>query len=92
MDRIESWGNTITNLTMYDIKSMYNQVRPRARDLPRALPPPRPPRPLLLCVSPLPSPRLVFVPCFVFRSSIASFDASPSVIADDDGRPLCGDL
>jgi hypothetical protein len=27
MDRIESLGNTISNLTMYDIKSMYNQVR-----------------------------------------------------------------
>jgi epsin len=27
MDRIESLGNTLSNLTMYDIKSMYNQVR-----------------------------------------------------------------
>jgi hypothetical protein len=27
MDRIESLGNTISNLTMYDIKSMYTQVR-----------------------------------------------------------------
>ena len=73
MDRIESWGNTITNLTMYDIKSMYNQVRPRARDLPRALPPPRPPRPLLLRVSPpvsvssrlRPVFRVLFFHCFI---------------------------
>lgn len=27
MDRIESLGNTISNLTLYDIKSMYTQVR-----------------------------------------------------------------
>ncbi|KAF8470914.1 hypothetical protein DFH94DRAFT_637373 [Russula ochroleuca] len=27
MDRIESLGNTISNLTMYDIKSMYNQAK-----------------------------------------------------------------
>ena len=27
MDRIESLGNTLSNLTMYDIKSMYTQVR-----------------------------------------------------------------
>jgi hypothetical protein len=35
MDRLESLGNTISNLTMYDIKSMYTQVRvqPFARDI-----------------------------------------------------------
>lgn len=27
MDRIESLGNTISNITLYDIKSMYTQVR-----------------------------------------------------------------
>lgn len=27
MDRLESIGSTLSNLTMYDIKSMYNQVR-----------------------------------------------------------------
>ncbi len=27
MDRIESLGSTISNITLYDIKSMYNQVR-----------------------------------------------------------------
>jgi hypothetical protein len=27
MDRLESLGNTLSNLTMYDIKSMYTQVR-----------------------------------------------------------------
>ena len=27
MDRLESLGNSLSNLTMYDIKSMYNQVR-----------------------------------------------------------------
>jgi hypothetical protein len=36
MDKIESLGNTISNLTLYDIKSMYTQVRvmftPRQRE------------------------------------------------------------
>jgi epsin len=27
MDRLESLGSTISNITLYDIKSMYNQVR-----------------------------------------------------------------
>lgn len=27
MDRLESLGNTISQITLYDIKSMYNQVR-----------------------------------------------------------------
>lgn len=27
MDRLESLSNTISQITMYDIKSMYNQVR-----------------------------------------------------------------
>jgi hypothetical protein len=27
MDKIESLGNTISNITLYDIKSMYTQVR-----------------------------------------------------------------
>ena len=27
MDRLESLGNTLSNLTVYDLKSMYNQVR-----------------------------------------------------------------
>lgn len=27
MDRLESLGNTLSQITMYDIKSMYNQVR-----------------------------------------------------------------
>ena len=27
MDRIESLGNALSQITMYDIKSMYNQVR-----------------------------------------------------------------
>jgi hypothetical protein len=27
MDRLESLGNTISNITLYDIKSMYTQVR-----------------------------------------------------------------
>ena len=27
MDRLESLGNTLSNITLYDIKSMYNQVR-----------------------------------------------------------------
>ena len=27
MDRLESLGNALSNITMYDIKSMYNQVR-----------------------------------------------------------------
>ena len=27
MDRIESLGNTLSNITLYDIKTMYNQVR-----------------------------------------------------------------
>ena len=27
MDKLESLGNTLSNLTMYDIKSMYTQVR-----------------------------------------------------------------
>lgn len=27
MDRIESLTNTLSNITLYDIKSMYNQVR-----------------------------------------------------------------
>ena len=28
MDRLESLGNALSNITMYDIKSMYNQVSP----------------------------------------------------------------
>ena len=28
MDRLESLSNTLQNITMYDIKSMYNQVCP----------------------------------------------------------------
>ena len=31
MDRIESLGNTLSNITLYDIKTMYNQVRWIAR-------------------------------------------------------------
>jgi epsin len=27
MDRLESLGNSISQITLYDIKSMYNQVR-----------------------------------------------------------------
>jgi epsin len=27
MDRLEALGNTISQITLYDIKSMYNQVR-----------------------------------------------------------------
>lgn len=27
MDKIEALGNTLSQITMYDIKSMYNQVR-----------------------------------------------------------------
>lgn len=29
MDKIESLGNQLSQITMYDIKSMYNQVRLR---------------------------------------------------------------
>jgi len=29
MDRLESLSSTIQNITLYDIKSMYNQVCPR---------------------------------------------------------------
>jgi hypothetical protein len=28
MDRLEALGTTLSQMTMYDIKSMYNQVRP----------------------------------------------------------------
>jgi len=31
MDRLESLGNQLSQITMYDIKSMYNQVRLRPR-------------------------------------------------------------
>ncbi|KAL5524227.1 ENT3_2 [Sanghuangporus sanghuang] len=27
MDKLESLGNTLSNMTMYDIKSMYNQAK-----------------------------------------------------------------
>jgi hypothetical protein len=29
MDRLEALGSALSQVTMYDIKSMYNQVRPR---------------------------------------------------------------
>ena len=33
MDRLESLGNTLSQITMYDIKSMYNQVRVELRGM-----------------------------------------------------------
>ena len=31
MDRLEALGNTLSQVTLYDIKSMYNQVRETLR-------------------------------------------------------------
>lgn len=32
MDRLESWGEQLSNLTVYDIKNYYNSVRERRAD------------------------------------------------------------